>query len=137
MPRRTEIATASVVLAIILLAIGAYQGDDNDTGYFLIASLIAIAAALVVYWVILPRISRPGLGSLVLGILSVVSLLVFWLGFPPVLAGATVVLALVARRQQSEVGKTNAALVLAARLLPEVLTTRSASSLGRSAATSA
>lgn len=119
MPRRTEIATASVVLAIILLAIGAYQGDDNDTGYFLIASLIAIAAALVVYWVILPRISRPGLGSLVLGILSVVSLLVFWLGFPPVLAGATVVLALVARRQQSEVGKTNAALVLAARLLPE------------------
>lgn len=60
MPRRTEIATASVVLAIILLAIGAYQGDDNDTGYFLIASLIAIAAALVVYWVILPRISRPG-----------------------------------------------------------------------------
>jgi hypothetical protein len=89
--------------------IGAYQGDDNATGYFLVASLIAIAAAL---WVILPRIRRPGLGSL--GILSIVSLLVFWLGFPPVLAGATVVLALVARQQQSEVGKTNAALVLAA-----------------------
>jgi hypothetical protein len=113
MPRRTEIATASVVLAIILLAIGAYSDDDDDTGYFLIASLIAIVAAVIIYWVILRRISRPGLGSLVLGILSVVSLLVFWLGFPPVLAGATVVLALTARQQQSEVGKANAALALA------------------------
>ena len=114
MPRRTEIALASVVLAIILLAIGAYQGSDDDTGYFLVASLIAIVAAAVVYWGVLPRIKRPGLGSLVVAILAVVSLLVFWLGFPSILAGAAVVLALVAREQNSEVGKTTAALVLAA-----------------------
>ena len=114
MPRRTEIAAASVVLAIVLLAIGAYSGDDNDTGYFLIASLIAIVTAAVLYWAVLPRIRRPGMGALVIAILAVISIVVFWLGFPTVLAGAAIVLALVARRDQSEVGKANAALALAA-----------------------
>jgi Na+-driven multidrug efflux pump len=113
MTRRTEIAVASVVLAIVLIAIGAFQGE-NDTGYFFFGSLIAIVVAAIVYWVILPRIRRPGLGSLVVAILAVVSLLVFWLGIPSILAGAATVLALDARAQNSEVGKTTGALVLSA-----------------------
>jgi hypothetical protein len=111
--RRTGIAVASVALAIVLLAIGAYSGSDDDTGYFLIASLVAIVAAVILFWVIVPRIRRPGLGSLILAILAAISIVVFWLGLPPVFGGAAVVLALAARAQQSEVGKANAALVLA------------------------
>lgn len=114
MPRRTEIAAASVVLAIVLLAIGAYGGDDDDTGYFVIASLITVATAAILHWVVLPRIRRPGLGALVIAILAVVSIVVFWLGFPTVLAGGAIVLALVARRDGSEPGKASAALALAA-----------------------
>ena len=114
MPRRTEIAAASVVLAIVLLAIGAYKGDDDDTGYFLVASLIALVTAAVLYWAVLPRVRRPGTGALVIAILAVVSIVVFWLGFPTVLAGGAIVLALLAQRDGAELGKANAALALAA-----------------------
>ena len=114
MGRRTGIAAASVALAIVLLAIGAYSGDDDDTGYFLVASGIAIAVAFVLFWVIVPRITRPGLGGLIIGILAVVSLVVFWLGLPSPLAGAAAVLGLAARESGSEAGKGTAALALAA-----------------------
>ena len=114
MGRRTGIAAASVALAIVLLAIGAYGGDDDDTGYFLIASAITIAVAVVLFWVIVPRITRPGLGGLIIGILAVVSLVVFWLGLPAPLAGAAAVLGLTARESGSEAGKGTAALALAA-----------------------
>jgi hypothetical protein len=112
--RRTGIAAASVALAIVLLAVGAYSGSDDDTGYFLVASAIAIAVAVVLFWGIVPRITRPGLGGLIIGILAVVSLAVFWLGLPSPLAGAATVLGLDARESGSETGKGNAGLVLAA-----------------------
>jgi hypothetical protein len=98
----------------VLLAIGAYSGDDDDTGYFLIASAIAIVAALILFWGIVPRVTRPGLGGLIIGIVAVVSLVVFWLGLPSPLAGAAAVLGLTARESGSEAGKGNAALALAA-----------------------
>ena len=113
--RRAGIAVASVALAIVLVAIGAYSGDDdNATRYFLIASAVAIVAGVVLFWGIVPRVKRPGLGGLVIGILSVVSLIVFWLGLPSPLAGAAAVLGLSARDTGSEAGKGTVALVLAA-----------------------
>ena len=114
MGRRTGIAAASVALAIVLLAIGAYSGDEDDTSYFLVASAITIAVAVVLFWGIVPRVTRPGLGGLVIGILAVVSIVVFWLGLPSPLAGAATVLGLSARESGSEAGKGTAALVLAA-----------------------
>ena len=114
MGRRTGIAAASVALAIVLLAIGAYSGDEDDTSYFLVASAITIAVAVVLFWGIVPRVTRPGLGGLVIGILAVVSLVIFWLGLPSPLAGAAAVLGFAARESGSEVGKGNAALALAA-----------------------
>jgi hypothetical protein len=113
--RRTGIAAASVALAIVLLAIGAYGGDEEDaTRYFLVASAITIAVAAVLFWGIVPRITRPGLGGLIIGILAVGSLVVFWLGLPSPLAGAAAVLGLAARESGSEAGKGTAALALAA-----------------------
>lgn len=114
MGRRTGIAAASVALAIVLVAIGAYSGNDDDTGYFLVASAITIAVAVVLFWGIVPRITRPGFGGLIIGILAVVSLVVFWLGLPSPLAGAATVLGLDARERGSEAGKGNAGLALAA-----------------------
>ena len=76
--------------------------------------MVAIAVAIVLFWVIVPRVTRLGLGGLIIGILAVVSLVVFWLGLPSPLAGAAVVLGLAARESGSETGKGTAALVLAA-----------------------
>ena len=114
MDRRTSFAAASVVLAIVLLAIGASGGDECDRSYVLIASAIAIAVAVVLFWVIVPRITRPGLGGLILGILAVVSIAVFWLGLPSPLAAAAAFLGLAARESGSEAGKGTVALALAA-----------------------
>jgi hypothetical protein len=112
--RHAGIAAASVALAIVLVAIGAYRVDEDDTGYFLVASAITIVVAVVLFWGIVPRISRPGLGGLIIGILAVVSLVVFWLGLPSPLAGAAAVLGFAARDSGLEAGKGTAALALAA-----------------------
>ena len=85
-----------------------------DTSYVLVASAITIVVAVGLFWGIVPRITRPGLGGLVLGILAVLSIAVFWLGLPSPLAGAATVLGLAARESGSEAGKGTAALVLAA-----------------------
>ena len=115
MGRRTGIAAASVALAIVLLAIGASGGDEEyDWSYVLIASAITIAVAVVLFWGIVPRITRPGLGGLVIGILAVLSIAVFWLGLPSPLAGAAAVIGLAARESGSDAGKGTAALALAA-----------------------
>ena len=105
MNRRAGIAAAAVALAIVLLAIGAYSGDDDDTSYFLIASAITIVVAVLLFWGIVPRITRPGLGGLIVGILAVVLLAVFWLGLPSPLAGAAVVLGLTLGRAGRKSGR--------------------------------
>ena len=115
MDRRTGFAAASIALAIALLAIGASGGDEGyDWSYVLIASAITIAVAGVLFWGIVPRIARPGLGGLIIGILAVLSIVVFWLGLPTPLAAAAAFLGLAARESGSEAGKGTAALVLAA-----------------------
>ena len=117
MDRRTGFAAASVALAIVLLAIGASGGDEGyDWGYVLVASAITIAVAVVLFWGIVPRITRPGLGGLIIGILAVASIVVFWLGLPSPFAAAAAFLGLAARESGSEAGKGTAALALAAIL---------------------
>lgn len=48
-----------------------------------------------------------------IGIIAVASIALFWLGLPPVFAGAAAVLALTARAEGRETGKATAALILA------------------------
>ena len=103
-----------MALAVVLLAVGAYSGDDDDTGYFIIASLIAIAVAIVLFWVILPRITRPGLGALIIGIVAVATIVVFWLGLPTIVGAAAISLGLSARESSAEPGKATAGIVLGA-----------------------
>ena len=114
MARRTQIALAAMVLAVVLLAIGAYGGDDDDTGYFIIASLVAIAVAIALFWGLLPRITQPGLGALMIGILAVGTIIVFWLGLPTILGAAAIALGLDGREDSAERGKATAGIVLGA-----------------------
>ena len=103
-----------MALAVVLLAIGASGGDDYDTAYLIIASLIAIAVGIAFFWGILPRITQPGLGALIIGILAVGTIVVFWLGLPPILGAAAIALGLAARESSSELGKATAGIVLGA-----------------------
>jgi hypothetical protein len=112
--RRTAIGLAAIVLAVVLLAFGAYGGDDDDTGYFIIASLIAIAVAIAFFWGVLPRITQPGLGALIIGILAVGTIIVFWLGLPTILGAAAIALGLDARESSAEPGKATVGIVLGA-----------------------
>ena len=114
MARRTQIALAAMVLAVVLLAIGAYGGDDDDTGYFIIASLIAIFVAIAFFWGLLPRITQPGLGALMIGILAVGTIIVFWLGLPTILGAAAIALGLDGREDSGERGKATVGIVLGA-----------------------
>ena len=114
MARRTQIALAAMVLAVVLLAIGAYGGDDDDTGYFIIASLIAIFVAIAFFWGLLPRITQPGLGALMIGILAVGTIIVFWLGLPTILGAAAIALGLDGREDSGEPGKATVGIVLGA-----------------------
>jgi hypothetical protein len=50
---------------------------------------------------------------LIFAIVGAVSIVVFWLGLPPVIAGGAAFLALAARERNTETGMATAALVLA------------------------
>lgn len=113
--RREAVAAVSVAIAIALAAIGAFRGDDDHAlRYFLIVCAVILVAAAIVFWVIVPRIDRLGRGALIVAGIGAVSIALFWLGIPPVLAGGAAFLALGARQRGTETGMATAALVLAA-----------------------
>ena len=99
MTARAPLALASFALSAALTAIGTFSGDDdNQWRQWLIVLGIAALAALIVFWVVVPRVNRLGRGALILAILGAIAIIVFWLGIPVVLTGGAALLALEARR---------------------------------------
>ena len=103
-------------LALVLTAIGTF-GDLAADGtakhgweeYAVVVAIIALATALVFGLVV--RSATPanaGTRAIVLAVLSVVSILVFWTGLPPVLAFGAIACAMTSRS-----GLAKAAMVLA------------------------
>jgi hypothetical protein len=103
-------------LALVLTAIGTF-GDRAADGtakhgweeYAVVVAIIALATALVFGLVV--RSATPanaGTRAIVLAVLSVVSILVFWTGLPPVLAFGAIACAM-----KSRSGLAKAAMVLA------------------------
>jgi hypothetical protein len=56
-----------------------------------------VVAAAIVYRVIVPRVGASPVAALVLAVVAFVSLGVFWLGLPAIIAGAAALVALEAR----------------------------------------
>jgi len=113
-PSRAAFALGAFGLTAILLAIGAFSGEDDDVGYYLVALAIAAVATAVVFWFIVPRIGNLSLGALILAIVAAVALVVFWLGIPIPLAAGAALLAIEARaRQPGSDTRASVALVLA------------------------
>jgi hypothetical protein len=118
MDRRTLFAAASIVVSAILTAIGTFSGDDSDEGrsYLVVLAVIVVAAGIF-YWIIVPRVDANPVAALVLAVVSFVSLAVFWLGLPAVVAGAAALVALDARER----GDDRPALTLSALIISGVV----------------
>ena len=117
MSRMTLFAAGSVALAAVFLAVANFKDDEGEggTGPYLITVAIAVAAAVVLFWLARRFLDAPSTPALVLAILGAVSLVVFWLGVTPALAAVAAYLGLEARsRPGGGNGKTTAALALAA-----------------------
>jgi hypothetical protein len=124
MSRLTTFAAGSFVLAAVFLAVANFKDDEGEggTGTYLITLLIALVAAVLLFWLARRYLDRPETPALVFAIVGAVSLVVFWLGVTPALAAAAAFLALESRdRARTDGGRApgtaTAALALAALTL--------------------
>jgi uncharacterized membrane protein len=95
--------------ALVLTAIGTFKDMTSASEawreYAITAAIILVVTALVFGFVV--RTATPataGRRCLVLGILALVSIVVFWLGLPPVLAAASLACAALHREEAGQWG---------------------------------
>ncbi len=115
-PSRTPlIAALGIAATAVLSAIGTFwdaTGNDDKSGsnhygeYFFTLAADAVLMALVFGFVVrTARGQRAGVRSAVLGVLAVLTLIVFWSGAPCVLAAGAVATALIERDETGSWGK--------------------------------
>jgi hypothetical protein len=109
------IGPLAVAIAVAAMAIANFagNGDNGGAGPFAAAAFVAIVVGALLFTRVVPRAiegDRPGRTALVLAALSVVTIVVFWIGLPQVLAPAAIVLGLAAPRS----GEANAAVGIGA-----------------------
>jgi hypothetical protein len=109
---RTPFALAAIVVGIVCAAVQYFSGDDDPGGWLVVCAIVLVAAG-VVFWVVVPRVRRFGRGSLILGVLAILSLPVFWLDLAPVLSAGAGLLGAEARASRGEVRSANVGLALA------------------------
>src|SRR4051794_647175 len=110
-PRRFQpLALASLVIGVILLALGNFnveEGEDGGVGAFFVILAITLIVGYVV-WAYVVRRETAGAGSaraaLVLGFLSIIPGMLYWLGIAFVLAPAAIALGTMVRERQSGTG---------------------------------
>ncbi len=120
---RYAVAGGGFVLAAILTAIGTFRDStSNAWSDYLVVLAIALVATIVVFWLIVPQVMKGakagtiGMTALILGVVGFLSLSVFWIGLPAVLAAGAAYLATNVDRHTSGMPRTMAvgAIVLAA-----------------------
>jgi amino acid permease len=118
-PRTTAFAAVGFGLALLVVFAGNYhvsKGENGGTGPAISTAVVCAVLTAVLFGLLVPRTRRPARASLVLGIVSVASLVVFWSGLTPVLAAATLAVATQAT-ERSRTAKTPQVLAVAAALL--------------------
>ena len=118
-PKAPILAMAGLVLAIIVIVAGNYhvaKGENGGTGPAISTAVLCAVVTAAMFGLLVPRARRIAGTTLILGVLTVISLVAFWSGITPVLAATT--LAVAARG--TALGKkaaTGQALAVAAALL--------------------
>ena len=107
--RRTLAAVLGAGLALVLTAVGTFKDSSGSQGwreYAVTGASILVTTALVFWFVVrTANGSNAGVRCLVLGIAALLTIVVFSLGLPPVLAAASIACALVRREQGVALGK--------------------------------
>lgn len=106
--RRPLAAVLGAGTAFVLTAIGTFKDSSGSQGwieYGVTCAVVLLVTALVFWFVVrTANASNAGVRCLILGIAALLSLVVFWLGLPPVLAAASLACALVRREQGVRLG---------------------------------
>jgi hypothetical protein len=118
-PKAPTLAAAGLALAIVVIVAGNYhvaKGENCGTGPAISTAVVCAVVTAAMFGLLVPRARRLERTTLILGILSVISLLAFWSGITPVLAATTFAVA----ARGTDLGKkaaTGQALAVAAALL--------------------
>jgi hypothetical protein len=115
------VAIVAIALATTLAAVGTYAGgDDQGTKEFLVVCAIIAVAAAVVFGLVVPRgLQREATGAtaLTLSILGLLTVVAFWSGLTPILAGGGALLGWAGRDATRGRGLSRAAVVIGALAL--------------------
>ena len=115
------VAVAAIAIATTLAAVGTYSGNEEQgTKEFLVVCAIIAVAAAVVFGLIVPRgLQREAAGAtaLTLSILGLLTVLAFWAGLTPILAGGGALLGWAGRDADRGRGMSRSAVVIGALAL--------------------
>lgn len=115
------VAIGSIALATVLSAVGTWAGgNEQGTREFLVVcAVIAVAAAVVYGWVVPRGLQREAAGAtaLTLSTLGLLTVLAFWSGLPPILAGGGALLGWAGRDAERGRGMCRAAIGIGALAL--------------------
>jgi hypothetical protein len=118
-PKAPALAAAGLALAIIVIVAGNYhvpKGENGGTGPGISTAVLCVVVTAAMFGLVVPRARRFERTTLILGIVTVISLLAFWSGITPVLAAST--FAVAARgTDHGKKAATGQALAVAAALL--------------------
>jgi hypothetical protein len=118
-PQPVTFAAAGLALALVVIVAGNYhlaKGENGGTGAAISTAVLCAVVTAALFGLLVPRARRLEQTTLILGVLSVLSLLAFWSGITPVLAATTFAVA----ARGTDLGKraaTGQALAAAAALL--------------------
>lgn len=115
------VAIAATALATTMAAIGTFASGEEQggRGFLVICAVIAVAAAIV-FGLIVPRALRReavGASALTLAVLGLVTVVAFWSGLTPILAGGGALLGWAGRDAERGRGMSWAAVVIGALAL--------------------
>jgi len=110
------VAIGSISLATALAAVGTWSGggDQGTKEFLVVCAVIAVAAAVVFGWVVPRGLQREAAGAtaLTLSILGLLTVVAFWSGLTPILAGGGALLGWAGRDADRGRGTSWAAVVI-------------------------
>jgi hypothetical protein len=91
-PSTPGLAAIGVGLSAVVIIAGNYHvpaGENGGTGPGIATGIFCAVAATVLFALVVPRVRKVDRAALILGIMTVLSLAIFWSGLTPILAAAT------------------------------------------------